>query len=226
MERLTLSEAAKRLEISKDAVRKRIQRGTVAYGKGPDGRMCVYIGAMEVPETDEGGRELYRTENKIPSPPEDHLSDLYRELHAELRAIRDTELKLLPMFFTAMAFVLAANVALFGSTSASPSLVLWVSSISIMFVAAFAWGLIRRLEHDHRTYRVLGARITVIRRIWGLLPPGEDPNRITFFDKSAEKLGQGKGYRRNQWIVVFTAATVTLILIGGWFFESGLGNAN
>src|SRR3954470_22583381 len=38
MKRLTASEAAERLGISKDAVRRRIRRGTLAHSKWPDGR--------------------------------------------------------------------------------------------------------------------------------------------------------------------------------------------
>src|SRR5215210_5305494 len=139
MERLTVSEAAGRLRISKDAVRKRIQRGTLAHGKWPDGRVYIYMDAKGGAKKDKDGGEFRGMDNKIPPPPKECMSDLYRELHAELRALRDTELKMLPMFFTAMAFVLAANVALYGSTSAPPILVLWVSFIFIIFVAAFAW---------------------------------------------------------------------------------------
>lgn len=38
MGRRMFNEAAGRLGVSKDAVRKRIQRGTLAHGKWPDGR--------------------------------------------------------------------------------------------------------------------------------------------------------------------------------------------
>jgi excisionase family DNA binding protein len=226
MERLTVSEAAERLGISKDAVRKRTHRGTLAHGKWPDGRVYIYLDVVESAKKTRGGGKYHSMDNKIPPPPKEYSSDLYRELFAELRTLRDTELKMLPMFFTSMAFVLAANVALFGSASASPNLMLWVGSISILFVVMFAWGLIRRLGHDNRAYRELGARVTVIRRFWGVLPSEEEPNRITFFDRSAEKFGQGRGYRRNQWVVAFTAATIVLILVGGCFIESGLGNGN
>jgi excisionase family DNA binding protein len=42
MERLTVSEAAERLEISQQAVRKRLQRGTLPHAK-QDGRVYVYL---------------------------------------------------------------------------------------------------------------------------------------------------------------------------------------
>jgi excisionase family DNA binding protein len=43
MERLSVSEAAKRLGISQEAVRKRMQRGTLPHTKGLDGRVYVYL---------------------------------------------------------------------------------------------------------------------------------------------------------------------------------------
>ena len=43
MERLTLSEAAERLGISTEAVRKRVHRGTLGHTKGADGRVHVFL---------------------------------------------------------------------------------------------------------------------------------------------------------------------------------------
>jgi hypothetical protein len=54
MKRLTVTEAAERLKISEDAVRKRMQRGTLARGKGPDGRVYVYLDAEKTSEEDPG----------------------------------------------------------------------------------------------------------------------------------------------------------------------------
>lgn len=51
MERLTVREAANRLGISEEAVRKRMRRGTLAHSKWPDGRVYVYID-----DTDLGSR--------------------------------------------------------------------------------------------------------------------------------------------------------------------------
>jgi excisionase family DNA binding protein len=45
LKRLTVSEAADTLKISEDAVRKRVQRGTLPHTKGPDGRVYVYMGS-------------------------------------------------------------------------------------------------------------------------------------------------------------------------------------
>jgi hypothetical protein len=42
-ERLTLREAAARLDVSESAIRKRVERGTLPSDKGPDGRRYVYL---------------------------------------------------------------------------------------------------------------------------------------------------------------------------------------
>jgi hypothetical protein len=64
--RLTVSEAAESLQISKDAVRKRVQRGTLRHDKTLDGHVYVYLDAnpaatgetsAENPDTAEQGRE-------------------------------------------------------------------------------------------------------------------------------------------------------------------------
>jgi excisionase family DNA binding protein len=50
-ERLTVADAAERLGISKEAVRKRISRGTLRADKAPDGMVRVYIPATETPSS-------------------------------------------------------------------------------------------------------------------------------------------------------------------------------
>jgi hypothetical protein len=46
-DRVTVQEAAKRLVVKDDAIRKRIQRGTLEHDKDPDGRVYVYLDATE-----------------------------------------------------------------------------------------------------------------------------------------------------------------------------------
>ena len=43
MDRLTVAEAAARLGVKEQAIRKRIQRGTIAHDKDEDGRVYVYL---------------------------------------------------------------------------------------------------------------------------------------------------------------------------------------
>src|SRR5829696_7062520 len=43
MDRVTVAEAAQRLEVSQDAVYKRIKRGTIPWDKADDGKTVVYI---------------------------------------------------------------------------------------------------------------------------------------------------------------------------------------
>ena len=46
-DRVTVQEAARRLGVKDDAIRKRIQRGTLDYEKDPDGRVYVYLDETE-----------------------------------------------------------------------------------------------------------------------------------------------------------------------------------
>ena len=46
-DRVTVAEAALRLGVKEQAIRKRIQRGTLAHDKGEDGRVYVYLDAED-----------------------------------------------------------------------------------------------------------------------------------------------------------------------------------
>jgi hypothetical protein len=52
MDRLTVAEAAARLGVKEQAVRKRIQRDTIRHDKDEDGRVYVYIDPYEDTDTD------------------------------------------------------------------------------------------------------------------------------------------------------------------------------
>ena len=67
-DRITVQEAAQRLGVKDDAVRKRIQRGTLEHDKDPDGRVFVYMDA-----THDASQDVYKDETRYPS--EDRLSE-------------------------------------------------------------------------------------------------------------------------------------------------------
>jgi excisionase family DNA binding protein len=54
VDRLTIQEAARRLEVSEGAVRKRVTRGTLEHHKDEDGRIYVYLDAGVDSGVDEG----------------------------------------------------------------------------------------------------------------------------------------------------------------------------
>ena len=81
--RVTLREAAQALGISKEAVRKRIQRGTLPSDVGGDGRRHVYlddVGDAEPPGGDRGDRR---------DPREQLVAMLQEQLEAEREANRE-----------------------------------------------------------------------------------------------------------------------------------------
>jgi excisionase family DNA binding protein len=52
-DRITVQEAARRLGVKDDAIRKRIQRGTLEHDKDPHGRVFVYLDAAHDGSSDE-----------------------------------------------------------------------------------------------------------------------------------------------------------------------------
>ena len=56
-DRVTVQEAARRLGVKDDAIRKRIQRGTLEREKGEDGRVYVYLEPSSAVSKDELGRK-------------------------------------------------------------------------------------------------------------------------------------------------------------------------
>lgn len=79
IERLTITEAAQRLGVSRDAVYKRVRRGSIASETGVDGLLYVYI----EPSIDEP------TEASSPPPaPNEHLERLLTAQERELEYLR------------------------------------------------------------------------------------------------------------------------------------------
>src|SRR5215213_11763221 len=77
--RVTMREAADLLGVSKEAIRKRVVRGTLPSEMGEDGRRYVYV---------EAGRDLAAAE----APTHDHvvlMAEMVGELHDELRYLRE-----------------------------------------------------------------------------------------------------------------------------------------
>src|SRR5215211_4576840 len=64
--RVTLKEAAELLGVSKEAVRKRVIRGTIPSDKGEDGRVYVYLDAVgDEPPTHEHGALISQLRDEI-----------------------------------------------------------------------------------------------------------------------------------------------------------------
>lgn len=79
VERLTITAAAERLGVSRDAVYKRVRRGSIASETGVDGLLYVYI----EPSTDESTEAF-----SAPSVPNEHLERLLTAQERELEYLR------------------------------------------------------------------------------------------------------------------------------------------
>lgn len=140
----------------------------------------------------------------------DYRKELLRELHADMRAQRETELKMVPLFFQVCTFVLAANyLALFNSGHLAVLIAYVLLSLaSVTFISIFWVQLHIRFAHDHGTYRYLGARVHAIRRSWEVEP---------FFAPAPARqpLGAGPGYKMNQRLVATAAIFMILAVASG-----------
>jgi hypothetical protein len=82
-DRVTVQEAARRLGVKDDAIRKRIQRGTLEHDKGPDGRVYVYLEPSSVVSRDK------RSGNKVHDAAQDMSYDAFLvSLQDEVRYLR------------------------------------------------------------------------------------------------------------------------------------------
>ena len=132
---------------------------------------------------------------------------LFRELHADMRTIRETELKMVPLFFQVSAFTVAANI-LAATATVPKHYAVFVMVISLIFIFGFWIQLHLRINHDRETYYYLGQRARYIREQWG----------VAIFYKPAERkklYGAGPGYRKNQKLVAWSALFVILIIAFG-----------
>src|SRR5215212_2014516 len=78
LDRLTVSEAAKRLEVSTEAIRQRIRRGTIEYEQDEDGKYYVYLHSTEGVENPVHNNDALQ----------DHIDTLKRELELRNEELR------------------------------------------------------------------------------------------------------------------------------------------
>jgi len=86
-DRVTIQEAARRLGVKEDAIRKRIQRSSIRYEKAEDGRVYVWVDA-----TQDTSRDTERTtQDAYQDTAQDARLDDFREQIAYLRQQLDEE---------------------------------------------------------------------------------------------------------------------------------------
>jgi hypothetical protein len=128
---------------------------------------------------------------------------LYREVMADMRALRDVEMKFVPFFFQISAFVVTANIVLMVQAAPRP-VVIAVGTLSIAFTLIFAGTLIWKIGRDHENHAWLGKRAQAIWQSWQV---------FEFFDEA--NYGSGKGYQTNQLLIATCAAFVLLTVCFG-----------
>jgi hypothetical protein len=79
MEKLVLTEAARRLGISEEALRKRITRGKVASEKDSEGHVYVLLDGSEAPES--AGKPALETAPRAPESLQQELDRLWQQIN-------------------------------------------------------------------------------------------------------------------------------------------------
>ncbi len=140
----------------------------------------------------------YRASEKI----KEKSDRILAELHSEIRHLRDTEMRLLALFFQVAAFVIA-GVALLFSGKLEFIVHLIVSAIYVVFISLFGWFIAKRLESDRKTYLWLGQRVTYIRKLIG----------VTELFPSESEFGSGSGYEKTQSKIAVAVFCIILLVI-------------
>jgi excisionase family DNA binding protein len=118
-ERLTVAEAARRLGISQDAVRKRIKRRSIRYERGEGGRVYVYLDASETEQDTDRGRVQDHTAELIATLREQLEAE--RQAHAEARRLLLEALTKIPPAIEAPGSPETAAEETIEPTSSEPS---------------------------------------------------------------------------------------------------------
>jgi len=89
--RVGVQEAAERLGTTVDAIRKRVQRGTIAYEKGPDGRVWIFLDADRTRHATDQDATGQRQDGEPASPAlisakDETIATLREQLQAERQA--------------------------------------------------------------------------------------------------------------------------------------------
>ncbi len=84
LERLTVAQAATRLGVSQDAIRKRISRNTIDYDQDPDGRIHVYLDSSEIEQDKSSDASI----EKLVQVQHQEIEFLRRQLETRTEEIR------------------------------------------------------------------------------------------------------------------------------------------
>jgi hypothetical protein len=88
--RLTLTEAAEQLGMSRDAVRMRVRRGSLASEKGEDGRVYVFVEPDQVRAQDAAQHHADHAGHAYPQPEgRQHADSLVEELRDQVGYLRE-----------------------------------------------------------------------------------------------------------------------------------------
>jgi len=117
VDRLTVQDAARRLGVSEDAIRKRVTRGTLEHAEGEDGRVYVYLDTGVDAGVDEG---IHPEQSTLISEMRDRIDFLERELEARREELQRRDVIILNMSETMKALPSPASQETPAETPGAP----------------------------------------------------------------------------------------------------------
>ena len=144
------------------------------------------------------------------------LQDLLKDARAEMSWRRDVEFRLLQLLLVFYPIIGTVMVQVFQSENVSIQAFRITASLIAFLILAVFFFVIQRIEYEHKAYSKLAKQVLKIWSYFRLFESGAYLKDQAFLpvDLLDEKdgLGQGKGYRRTQILIVaITIAVLSLL---------------
>src|ERR1051325_427650 len=152
--------------------------------------------------------------NPAASLTEEQRRDLYREFTTEMRSRRETDMKLITIHF---AMIGVSMGLLFQTIEKSAIYRLLATAFTIAVVLGFWRHIQKRVEHDHKVYEALGARVVWILEAWETIAPALGPaeSRQGFLlPAETRDFGKGHGYRTTLKVSAIASKAFFITAIG------------
>ena len=143
------------------------------------------------------------------------LQDLLKDARSEMSWRRDVEFRLLQLLLVFYPIIGTVMVQVFQSNVSIQAFRITATLIAFLILAVFFF-VIQRIEYEHKAYSKLAKQVLKIWSYFRLFESGAYLKDQAFLpvDLLDEKdgLGQGKGYRRTQILIVaITMAVLSLL---------------
>jgi len=171
-----------------------------------------------MPVTTKSSKEQKR--NSAVAHDEKFLQDHLKDVRAEMAWRRELEFRLLQLLLLIYPIIGGVMVQLFQKEVSANAFKITAILIAALVLAMFYF-VMQRIEHEHKQYAKLGKQVLKIWLYFGLFEQGAYLKDQAFLPTELldekEGLGQGKGYKRTQALIVIITVII-LSLLGALAF--------